>query len=104
MKHINLPCYAVIFSATLTEDLEGYTETAKKMQSLAEQQSGYLGMRGVTKNNSEITITYWRTLEDIKAWKDQPNHAAAQELGKSKWYSDYQVEICKMERGYSSDG
>ncbi|MBL4585158.1 MAG: antibiotic biosynthesis monooxygenase [Pseudomonadales bacterium] len=104
MNHVETPCYAVIFTATLTSDTDGYAEMAKKMNALAADQPGFLGVRGVTKNNREITVTYWRTLEDIQAWKEHPNHAAAQALGKSKWYSDYQVEIAKMERGYSHSG
>ena len=101
MSHMEAPCYAVIFTAILTEDSDGYVAMAKKIQKLVENQPGFLGVRGVTKGNREITVSYWRTLEDIKSWKEQPNHAAAQALGKSKWYSDYQVEIAKMERGYS---
>jgi len=101
MNHIEAPCYAVIFTATLTEDSDGYADMAKKLQGLVEDQPGYLGVRSVTEKNREITVSYWRTLEDIQAWKGLPNHAAAQALGKSKWYSDYQVEIARMERGYS---
>ena len=104
MNHIEAPCYAVIFTATLAEDSDGYVDMAKKLQGLVEGQPGYLGVRGVTQNKREITVSYWRTLEDIQLWKEQPNHAAAQALGKSKWYSDYQVEIAKMERGYSYTG
>jgi len=29
-------------------------------------------------------------------------HQAAQRLGKEKWYQDFSVEICKVERAYSS--
>ena len=101
MNHVEAPCYAVIFTATLAEDNVGYVAMAKKLQGLVENQPGYLGVRSVTERKREVTVSYWRTLEDIQNWKERPHHATAQALGKSKWYSDYQVEICKMERGYS---
>ncbi|MEZ4874445.1 MAG: hypothetical protein R2793_03090 [Flavobacteriaceae bacterium] len=38
------PYYAVIFTNTQTETLQGYAEMAETMEALAQQQPGYLGM------------------------------------------------------------
>jgi heme-degrading monooxygenase HmoA len=91
--------YAVIFTSTQTEYLEGYTEMAEKMEALAKLQPGYLGM-DTAKNDVGITISYWESLEAIKNWKQNADHLQAQLMGKNDWYSWYKIRICKVEREY----
>jgi len=54
----------------------------------------------VTEGSQEIAISHWESLEQIKAWKANSEHIKAQELGKSKWYSDYKVEIVEVISNY----
>lgn len=91
--------YAVIFTSTQNENIEGYSEMADKMEHLAKQQKGFLGMDSA-KNKVGITVSYWETLEAIKNWKQQSEHLQAQQKGKTDWYSWYNVRICKVEREY----
>ncbi|PQB05345.1 antibiotic biosynthesis monooxygenase family protein [Aureitalea marina] len=93
------PYYAVIFSNTQTDDLQGYAEMASAMEELASQQAGYLGMEHA-REEIGITISYWETLEDIRNWKANLDHQLAQDMGKEKWYSWYKTRICKVEREY----
>ncbi len=93
------PYYAVIFTSTHTNHIKGYTEMASKMEELATQQKGFLGIDSA-KNDVGITVSYWETLEDIKNWKQQRDHLVAQQKGISDWYSWYNVRICKVEREY----
>ena len=95
----NLPYYAVIFTSTHTENTEGYTEMAEKMESLAKAQKGFLGIDSA-RNSVGITVSYWESLEDIKKWKQQTDHLEAQLKGRQDWYSWYHVRICKVEREY----
>jgi len=95
----NLPYYAVIFTSTHTENTEGYTEMAEKMESLAKAQKGFLGMDSA-KNTIGITVSYWENLDAIKKWKQQTDHLEAQLKGRQDWYSWYHVRICKVERDY----
>ena len=91
--------YAVIFTSTQNDNTEGYSEMADKMEALAKQQEGYLGMDSA-KNDVGITASYWAILDAIKNWKQQSDHLQAQLKGRSDWYSWYNVKICKMEREY----
>ena len=93
------PYYAVIFSNTQTDDLEGYAEMADSMEELASQQAGYLGMEHA-REEIGITISYWETLEDIARWKANTDHLFAQKRGIKDWYSWYKVRICLVEREY----
>ena len=93
------PYYAVIFTSTQKENIEGYSEMADKMEALAKQQNGYLGMDSA-KNDVGITISYWESLDAIKNWKQESEHLQAQQKGRTTWYSWYHVRICKVEREY----
>ena len=91
--------YAVIFTSLLSENIKGYNEMASKMESLAKQQPGFLGIESA-RENLGITVSYWKTLDDIKNWRANLDHLTAQKLGKEQWYQWYKVRICKMEREY----
>lgn len=93
------PYYAVIFTNRLSENTEGYDKMASEMEKLAKLQPGYLAMDHA-RNETGITISYWKTLEDIANWKAQLDHKQAQDLGKSKWYKNYTVRICRVEKAY----
>ena len=97
---MTLPYYAVIFTSKRTEIDENYSEMAMKMVELAQLQEGFLGVESA-RNEIGITVSYWKTLEDIKNWKQNLNHLDAQKLGVSKWYENYTVRIALVEKEYS---
>jgi len=94
------PYYAVIFTNLQSDDTQGYAEMATRMQSLAKQQTGYLGIESA-REGVGITVSYWRDLESIKQWKNQAEHLEAQTAGKSRWYTNYTTRIALVEREYS---
>lgn len=94
-----LPYYAVIFTSLRSEADEGYSEMAGLMEEMCRQQPGFLGMDHA-RNEIGITVCYWQTLEDIANWKNNATHKEAQRLGIEKWYKNYNVKICKVEREY----
>ena len=99
VNNLKPPYYAVIYSTITEDNLEGYFETAQKMEVLAKLQKGYLGIESA-RNQMGITVSYWQTLEDIVAWKNNLEHTEARNLGRVKWYKQYQLRICKVEREY----
>lgn len=94
------PYYAVIFSSITSDNLQGYEKMAEEMVLLASEQSGFLGIESA-RNDIGITVSYWRDLASITAWRNQMQHKQAQQKGKTTWYADYRVRICKVERDYS---
>ena len=94
------PYYAVIFTSIKNSDAgDDYAEMAREMEELVVTQPGYLGHESA-RDRVGITISYWTSLEAIKAWKNETGHRLAQHLGQKKWYSNYKVRICKVEREY----
>ncbi len=95
------PCYAIIFSSTRTEDLAGYDEMDKTLTAMASKQPGFMGLESIRQGDHSITISYSQSLEAIQNWKNQTQHQAAQKLGQQRWYENYRIQICRVERAYS---
>ena len=93
------PYYAVIFTSISHESKAGYAETAQRLLRLASGQPGFLGFEAAHQGIG-ITISYWQTLDAIKAWKANAEHLMAQQRGKDEWYKWYRVRICRVEREY----
>jgi heme-degrading monooxygenase HmoA len=93
------PYYAVIFTSTRTEGDHGYGAMAERMVALAAQQPGFLGAESA-RNEVGITVSYWKDLESIRAWKANAEHLEAQRLGHAQWYSAFTTRIAKVERDY----
>ena len=95
----DIPYYAVIFATIQTATLDGYSDMADKMEALAQLQPGYLGIDSA-RSGIGITVSYWRTLDDIKAWKANLDHTAARNQGRRQWYAKYTLRIAKVEHNY----
>lgn len=95
------PYYAVIFASTLTgNDLVNYAKVATEMVTLAQQQDGFLGIESA-REDMGITVSYWRDMAAIKAWKAQLDHAKARDKGRELWYGSYSLRIAKVEHAYT---
>ncbi len=85
------PYVAVIFTsrraAALDADTgEHYDETAERMEQLAAEQPGYLGIESArSADGFGITVSYWATETDARAWKTVAEHADAQRRGRLEW-------------------
>jgi len=93
------PYYAVIFTSTQGEQIEGYSEMAEKMELIAKEQDGFIGIDSA-RNDVGITVSYWQDLDSIKKWKQNSEHLIAQRKGRSQWYNWYNVRICKIKKEY----
>jgi len=94
------PYYAVIFTSLRTDTDDGYAEMADFMVDLASKQDGFLGVESA-RNETGITVSYWKDLESIKQWKQNSDHLIAQNKGRKEWYSEYKTRIAKVERDYA---
>ncbi len=94
--------FAVIFRAKVAELGEEYNQTAERLRQLAIEKYGCTEFTSVAGTEEEIAISYWETDEQIKLWKNDAEHIASQELGKSNWYRWYKVQVAEIIREYES--
>jgi heme-degrading monooxygenase HmoA len=98
------PYTAVIFTSRRTPlDDASYDAMTARMEALAAQQPGYLGMESARdpRNRLGITVSYWATEADARAWKQVGAHLHAQRLGADTWYEEYRVRIASVSRAYA---
>ena len=96
------PYVAVIFTSLRSdEDRAGYDAMAAEMERLGAMQPGFLGIESARgADGLGITVSYWRTVDDARAWKAVAAHAGAQRLGRERWYRAYKVRIAEVQREY----
>lgn len=95
--------YAVIFRAKIAGLDEEYARVAKRMKELALREYGCIEFISVTQGSDEIAISYWENEDQIRKWKRDAEHTLAQELGRSKWYESYTVQVVEVIREYGSN-
>lgn len=95
------PYFAVIFSAVKNEGIDEklYQEMAQDMHRLAKESEGFLGFESA-QENLEISVSYWDSLDAIKAWSQNGFHLNAKKFGKEEVYKNYHVRITQVVREY----
>lgn len=94
------PYYAVIFTSTATDDADGYAEAAARMNELAADMAGFLGVESARDAEVGITVSYWESEGAIAAWKADAEHTVVRETGRARWYSAYELRVARVERAY----
>lgn len=91
----------VIFRARLNQLNEEYFQTAARLCELALGKYGCVEFISLSEGDEEVSISYWNSEKDIRAWKADAEHRVAQEKGRTTWYKHYRVETANIERSYS---
>ncbi|KAJ3311647.1 hypothetical protein HDV04_003911 [Boothiomyces sp. JEL0838] len=92
--------YAVIFTVVGNGVDQEHDEWSKIILEKASTVPGYLGYESAG-TVAEVTVSYWKSLDAIKQWKQDTDHKYAQTKGKQEWFKEYRVRVCKVERDYS---
>jgi heme-degrading monooxygenase HmoA len=95
--------YAVIFKARINKLDTQYQATAKRLRELATKEFTCRDFVSVVENGYEISISYWDSLDDIQAWRENHEHLEAQTLAEGRWYRSVEIEIVELIRDYRRD-
>ena len=92
-----------IFRSRLRPDAElEYGRVAERMDQLAAQQPGFLGIKTFAAGDGErVSIVEFASAAEALAWRNHPEHRAAQQLGREKFYAAYDVIVCTPLRRYT---
>ena len=96
--------YAVIIRAEAGVLDNEYKETIERMKALAFQGYGCKEFFALMDGESRVAISYWESLDQIKAWKLDEEHIVAQNKAKGKWYRSYRIQVVEVLREYSFKG
>lgn len=94
------PYTAVIFTSRRTNaDDQGYAVAADRMEELAAQQPGYLGIESARDDKGfGITVSYWADESAAAAWRAVAEHREVQRLGRESWYEHYAIRVATVGR------
>lgn len=78
--------YKVFFIAKFKSPLAyEYRELSKKIREVAEAQPGFIDITSEEIGDIEITVSTWRSKEDVYAWSKHPEHLNVKERS-NEWY------------------
>ena len=77
------------------ESRAGYLPTAERMEALVRTMPGYLWHKTFAAEDGErVTLFAFESLEQLTAWRDQPEHREAQRRGRAEFYAEYSLQVC----------
>lgn len=92
--------FVVIFEAETARLDEEYSRTAERLRKLAFENYNCQGFHSCGENGKELTLSFWKSEEDILNWRNDPEHILAQQKGKESWYSRYAISVSQIQREY----
>ena len=76
-----------------------YAALVQRMTELARSMPGYVSDKNFTADDGErVTIVEFEHEEGLRAWRTNPEHLAAQKLARQKYYAEYHVQVCTLDR------
>jgi len=93
----------VLFSITMREDASVEEEEAEseRMWAIVSSMPGFISYKAYTAADGEtIAVVRLESRAALDAWKLEPRHRRAQELGREAFYEQYWVQACETFRSY----
>jgi heme-degrading monooxygenase HmoA len=93
----------VIFRTRLRPGVEKEVEEiGRRLYGLASAMPGFISYHEYGAADGEsVAIVEFDSPETLAAWREHPEHKAAQELGRQKYFSEYRIQVCSPIREYS---
>jgi heme-degrading monooxygenase HmoA len=90
----------VLFFSKLTEQAgDEYVATDQRLMEKARTAPGFVDVKSFSAADGErLTIVWWKDLETLRAWREDPEHRAAQAKGRALWYRYYDMEVAEVVR------
>lgn len=83
-----------VFRSRLRPDAAGYADDAAAIASLARTMPGYVEHKAFTADDGErVTLVTFADRASHDAWRDHPEHRAAQRRGIDRYYSEYSISV-----------
>jgi heme-degrading monooxygenase HmoA len=87
-----------IFRSRLNPGVDtAYADVAQRMNDLATQMPGYVEHKSFRADDGErVTIVTFADHTSHDAWRNHPEHRAAQRAGRERFYSEYSLTVAEV--------
>ncbi len=90
---------AVFRSRLRPEHAGEFQELADKLLKLARSMPGFISYKVYASEDGErASIIEFETPEQLRAWREHPEHVPAQQLGRERFYSEYSLHVSEPDR------
>ena len=90
---------AVFRSRLRSENADEFQRLADRMLELAESMPGFVSYKVYSSEDGErCSIIEFETPEQLRAWREHPEHREAQRIGRERFYEDYTLHVAEPTR------
>ncbi len=84
----------VFRSHVRTESEAAYHEAADRILAVARTMPGFVDFKSFEADDGErVSIVTFASRQTHRAWRDHPEHRAAQQMGRDRFYASYDVTV-----------
>ena len=89
-----------VFRSRLKPGLrDEYAAAVDRMNELARTMPGYISHKSFYAEDGErCTIVEFEHEEGLRTWRTNAEHIAVQKMARRKYYSEYSVQVCTLDR------
>jgi heme-degrading monooxygenase HmoA len=89
------PHVVTVFRSRLRpESVDQYHETAARILELARTMPGFVDFKSFAADDGErVSIVTFASRETHLAWRHHPEHRAAQQMGRDRFYASYDISV-----------
>lgn len=95
----------VVFEVTVKEAVGArYFDLAGELRPKLEAIDGFISVErfeSLVTANKYVSLSFWRDMAAVDAWRAQPDHAIAQFAGKKEIFADFRITVAESLRQYS---
>lgn len=95
----------VIFEVTLKKVVgDRYFDIAGALRPKLEAIDGFISVErfeSLVTDDKYVSLSFWRDMAAVDAWRAQPDHEIAQLTGKQKIFADFRITVAETVRQYS---
>ncbi len=95
---------AVLFEVKMPDEQRGrYLDIAAALRPRLEKIDGFISIEryeSLSEKGKLLSLSFWRDEAAVAAWRNTPEHRAAQGIGRNEVFSDYRLRIAAVVRDY----
>lgn len=81
------------------EHAQRYYALVDRLGAIAQSMPGFISWKAYYAEDGErVSIHEWESPEQLRAWREHPDHLEAQALGRRDFYEEFTIDVCENPR------